>query len=187
MGAPTPTFKVVEKDNGWAAITRLLQDLAAGETYVRAGVIGEKGDAQHQGEPITVARLAAVHEFGASIQVGDRTITIPERSFIRAPWAAKRDEYLALLKKAAFAVLKRKISPADFPRYLTALGMKMVADMQGAIRAGIEPPLAASTLARRTKGTGKAAAGARAVPLLDTGQLINSLSHQVVVGGKDKA
>lgn len=186
MGAPTPTFKVTEKDNGWAAITRLLQDLAAGETYVRAGVVGEKGDAQHQGEPITIARLAAVHEFGASIQVGDRTITIPERSFIRAPWAAKRDEYLALLKKAAFAVLKRKISPADFPRYLAALGMKMVADMQGAIRAGIVPPLAASTLARRKQGPGAAAAGAGTVPLIDTGQLINSLSHQVVVGGKEK-
>lgn len=181
MGAPTPTFKVVEKDNGWEAVTRLLHSLAAGETYVRAGVIGSKGDATHQGEEFTVARLAAVHEFGAEIQVGDRTITIPERSFIRAPWAAKRDDYLALLKKAAFAVMRRKIKPSEFPRYLGLLGLQMVADMQAHIRAGIAPPLAASTLARRAKGSGS---GARAIPLLDTGQLINSLSHQVVVGGK---
>lgn len=184
----SPVFRLLERDNGWKAMTKLLHGLADGKTFVKAGVIGAKGDAQHEGEPITIARLAAVHEFGAVISHAGVQIVIPERSFIRSTWAAKREDYFRHLRNAVKAVVDRRLDLGQFPRMLGAIGMKIVSDMQTTIRSGIAPELSPMTLAQRTKpdpGSKAAQSGAGPIPLIDTGQLINSLSYATTVDGKE--
>jgi hypothetical protein len=181
-------FAIVEKDNGWEILNKTLRDLAHGRTYVKAGVLGAKGEQKKEGGA-TLSTIAAVHEFGCTIDYGGAHIVIPERSFIRTSWGARRDDYYADLKTIVIALLERRAPVSALPRLLALIGMKMTADMQATIRAGIPPELAPSTLAQRTKADPNSAAsqsGAGAVPLIDTGQLLNSLSHIVSVGGQER-
>jgi hypothetical protein len=60
-----------------------------GGRVVKVGVIGTEA-ANEVEDGITVGRLAGVHEYGASIKIGNAVIIIPERSFIRATLAEKR-------------------------------------------------------------------------------------------------
>jgi hypothetical protein len=53
---------------------------------VKVGVQGPQAAANHQDSRLTVAQIATVHEFGKTIHQPkmNRTIVIPERSFLRA-------------------------------------------------------------------------------------------------------
>ena len=70
----------------------------------------------------------------------------------------------------------------DVRRALGILGAKAQADIQARIRAGIAPPLAASTLRRKLALTRKGAKG-EPKPLIDTGQLVASITYRVIVPG----
>lgn len=130
---------------------------------VTVGVQGEQAEEDHDG--ISNVRLAGVHEFGAEIETRFGTVKIPERSFIRATVDAN-DGYKDLIRKLATRVASMKIG---LPEALGILGEKVVSDMRTRIERGIPPPNAASTIAR--KGSSK--------PLIDTGQLKNSITYVV--------
>lgn len=187
-----PVFRIIEKDNGWELLARALKGLAQGQTYAKAGIFGRKAEADHrasEGEA-SVAKIAAVHEFGCTINhPNGGKIVIPERSFIRSTWDAKREKYFSDLRGVVWALVQRRLPVAKLPAAMAALGMQIVADMQATIRAGIAPPLAASTLAQRTKprkGSRAEKAGKGDVPLIDSAQLINALTHAVKVAGKSR-
>lgn len=106
--------------------------------------------------------IGVIHEFGSSDG------RIPERSFIRATFAAKRAEYQALFRRFAEKGFK---GPINWRQAFELVGMRVTADMKNRITSGdgIPPPLAPSTVAR--KGSDR--------PLVDTGQLVNAITYVV--------
>lgn len=151
-------------DRRWQEMRRIAAQL--GNKVVKVGVIGDKAEDEH-GEGISMGRLAGVHEFGASIKIGNTIIVIPERSFIRAPLAQHRADYVALIGKFTDRVLLGRMS---VDRALGLLGIRAVADMQRFISRGVKPDNAPSTIAR--KGSSK--------PLIDTGLLRQAITYAVV-------
>lgn len=159
-------FRITDRDRGWGAIKLQLQamrDRGGNGPHVKVGVIGQQAGESREGG-ITNAELAMLHEFGAP------GAGIPERSFLRATFDEKRDQYRALCRKLLAAVVDRKIT---VEAALKVLGLKVVADVKARIRAGIAPPNSASTIAAKGSNT----------PLIDTSQLINSIDSQVIMRG----
>jgi hypothetical protein len=163
------TFEVVDKavsaTERWARLRSMVHKLKTEKNQVKAGVLGEQASATHGDGPATNAEIAAYMEYG--------TETIPARSFIMAPFTAHRKEYLAGLEKMLPQVIDGKTT---VEKALGIVGLKMVSDMKHAILdgAGIPPPLAQSTIS--AKGSTR--------PLVDTGQLIGSLTFAVETPGK---
>lgn len=155
---------VREVDRGWNQIRAQLKALKQGDSYVKAGVLGDAG--AHEGSNLTNVDLALIHEFGT------RDGRIPERSFIRSSFEHNRAEYIENLRKLIKGVYENKMT---IPRALGIMGLKMASDMKKGITTGegIPPPNAPATIA--AKGSSR--------PLVDRGRLVNSISHEVVVSG----
>lgn len=130
---------------------------AADGLSVRVGVLSsDNGD---------LAAYAAANEFGARIKRGEGEIVIPERSYLRStldkPSTAKR------ILKAMLGLTKPGESARD---QMDRAGVVLVGEVQEQIRRGDYAPNAPSTVAK--KGSDR--------PLIDTGRLIQSISHEVV-------
>lgn len=163
MGNPF-TFKVVENLGipleNFRRVKKLVSELKDGRAYVKVGVVGEAAAEGRNG--LTNAQLAAYQEFG--------TETIPARSFINAPFESNKGKY----KRALYELLPKVLEGAlSVTRALNLVGAAAAKDMRAAIRAGIPPPNASATIAAKGSST----------PLIDTGQLLRSISHVAVVPG----
>jgi phage gpG-like protein len=180
--AARATFTIDEKADGWKRLQALLRSMRQGESYVKAGVTGQAATEQHDDEdgaaPLTNVDLAVIHEFG--------TATIPPRPFINGTFILHRDEYIRRLRELLPKVYEGRTT---IPVMLEIVGMQMARDMRNRMvdGAGIPPPLAESTIARkRASGAwnkrGKAA-NVDPRPLVDTGRLRNSITHEVVLSG----
>lgn len=139
---------------------------SAGSKSVKAGVMS--GNAQRDGsEELTNVDVAYIHEFGSLEN------SIPERSFVRAPFSKNREKYLDTLAAVVEKSFSGKMKPA---KGLELIGAQMAADMQNEIRRGIPPANAPSTVARKNSSK----------PLIDTGQLVNSITWAVTKDGGEK-
>lgn len=136
--------------------------------------------------PINNAALAYIHEHGAP------EAHIPSRPFLKPTIAAKQKTVIqpTLLKigEAAFSGDRGKMD-----RLKTQLGQTLADAVRATIRAGISPPLKESTLigrATRRATYKKAKSGKRkairqkavqegGIPLIDTGQLLRSITWVV--------
>lgn len=127
---------------------------------------------------LTVAALGAIHEFG----VDEPPVRIPERSWLRAPFDANRRKYQRILEKLMRSTF---MGGGNMPleRALGIVGLQAEEDMRAAIRAHINPPLAASTINARRRKDGKTSD----TPLLDTGQLIQAITSMVIPNGEKVA
>lgn len=132
------------------------------------GVIGPGASELEEGSSLTLAELALVHEYGATVKHPNGTIIeIPERSFMRSTLLARRGD-LAALQVATFKrVLSRELTARAA---LELVGEQCVSWIRATIVAGIDPPNATSTILRK-KST---------KPLIDHGQLFRAISYQVV-------
>jgi hypothetical protein len=148
---------VIDRDLGFRALRRRVA--ATARERVTVGVHEDVGGEDH-GEGITIAEIAAFHEFG--------TASIPERSFIRAGIDENRDRIRDLQRRLAKLVIanRTRMPPR---RALELLGAKIATLIRERIRASIDPPLADSTVDRKGSST----------PLIDTGQLIQSIAFKV--------
>lgn len=161
---------MVQKSNttGWSKVLERVDGL--GKRAVKVGIVGDKAKElvdDGAGEPITMAQLAGVHEFGAVIRTRFATILIPERSFIRATVAQNERPYTVLCAKLVKRVLAGKLSE---DQALGQLGLRMAGDMQRRISEGIDPANADSTIAAKGSST----------PLVDSGRLRASITSVVV-------
>lgn len=146
--------RVTERDRGW---NELRKSLGQQPMHVVVGVQGN--DDAREGEGIGNVALAGVHEFGGG--------NVPERSFLRSTLAANKSNYETLVGKLTKAVVENRI---DLHQALGLLGEKVVSDVRDRIeRDDLGVPLAQSTIDR--KGS--------SVPLIDTGQLRNSITYEV--------
>lgn len=104
-----------------------------------------------------VAMIAAIQDFGAP------GVGIPPRPFFRNMIANKRGEW----PKAIADLLKA--NDYDAKKTLEIAGQAIAGQLRQSIINTNEPPLAASTIAR--KGSAK--------PLVDTGHMLNSVDFEV--------
>lgn len=176
-----PKLKISFKERD-LGMSHLLKEAAKlrKKPFVKVGVTQAKGSKLHI-DPVskkqikTVADIAAFHEYGAP------DANIPERSFIRSTVEKNKDAY-----DSHIAQLHEKIFDADSgmttEKALGLIGQEVTADMKNTIREGIPPELKPETIARKNKGK-----SGGSTPLIDTGQLVNSLNYQVVPEGEGDA
>jgi hypothetical protein len=188
------SFGLRDVDRGWKALMREARGAANRQhSYAKAGIIGEKAQEAHAVEPgaapMTNVTLAATHEFGVPGK-------LPERSFVRSSFDKHREEYWTLLRSLVGTWF---IAASRMPLHqaLGIIGLKMAADMKAGILegAGIPPPNAPATIARKLakgkwnrrspeKVAEMMAAGKGPRTLIDTGQLVRSITHEVVLSGR---
>jgi hypothetical protein len=158
MGA---SLKLVDTDHGWEELKREVARMA--DHHVLVGVQGAEAAANYQGTGLTIAQIGSVHEFGRP------AINIPERSFIRAGIDEHRERILNRCTRMAAGIMGRVIT---VEQALGLLGEYTVGLLKARIARGIEPPNRPSTI--RRKGSSK--------PLIDTGQLRNSITYAIERG-----
>ncbi len=150
--------QVRDKDRGWKKLGSMLKRQAHRGPHVKVGVLGPDAEAAHADDNLTVVEVASFHEFGRGNN--------PERSFIRSTFDGNRKAYATMMRKLADKVITGKMQPK---MALGVVGMKVQSDIQKRIETGIAPPLKAATIARKRSTK----------PLIDTGQLKNSVTYQV--------
>ena len=146
--------KTITDDSKWRKILASVKEMTA-ERKVRVGVFDNGG----MENGVSIAEIAAFHEFGTS--------TIPERSFLRSTFYGHAAEELKqMCAKLTAAIVAGKMNES---RALGLLGTWAAAQVKKTIRSNIAPALAPETIAR--KGS--------SVALIDTAQLLNSVTHVV--------
>ena len=144
-----PAF--IDKDNGYRELAGIFKTNNKGPE-LKVGFLLESG--KHEGSDTSVAQVAAYHELGAP------GAGIPERSFMRSSMDENKDKITSITKK-----LTRKVTNGEMNmiQALEVLGASLQQMMKTKIRNGLSPAL------KHRKGT----------PLIDTGQLINSIDYEV--------
>lgn len=160
--------EVIDNRSAWDRILRELKELR--RTVVTVGVHDDAS--ARPGDDLTNPQLAAIHEFGAG--------RIPERSFLRA--TIDQDRRVETFARDQAAEVAAGLRPAQ--QAGERIGVMATAAVKQRIRSHIPPPLAAVTIERKLEkgahGGGLASmAGSAAAPLIDTGQLINSITYKV--------
>jgi len=113
---------------------------------------------KHPSGDITVAGIGFVHEFG--------TATIPERSFIRSTIKGRKKDIISLQKGSLKKISNGSI---NVKTGLGLIGEFLSAAIKEKIVAINSPPNTPATIAK--KGSSN--------PLIDTGQLKNSITYKV--------
>lgn len=138
---------------------RVFDDLKkrlVGERAVKVGF--PQGKTEDDGTP--VALVAATHEFGSPER------NIPERSFLRTGLRENGPKYVRFNKLNLVKILRGQMTAEQA---LGQLGEMAKGDVQQKIRSGDFAPIQAATAAR--KGSSK--------PLIDTGQMVQSVSYEL--------
>lgn len=157
-----------EKDKGFRKTLQAIRT-AHGEPYVKVGVQSDAPEHQDvHGHTSPMQLIAAVHEFGAP------SVGVPERSFIRSTMDEEESELSELSKKVSINVIDGKWT---MEKGLGIIGLKIKSLIQGKITSITEPPLKEATI--KAKGSSK--------PLIDSGQLRASITHEVVMEGDSQA
>lgn len=147
-------IKVKDTDKGYK---RLLQAAKMQKTDITVGIHAAEGQKEHQDYKASVLDIATFHEFG---------LGVPERSFVRAWFDAKKPDVQAFVVSRLKLVVAGKLTQ---DQALDQIGLFMQSGMQKNISDGIPPPNAPSTIARKGSST----------PLIDTGQLRSSITYAV--------
>ena len=155
---------------GFVGGGKLLQKLedtvkvTAGKPVLRVGFL--EGKTEADGTPVPM--VAAWNEFGD----GSKR---PPRPFFRNMIAAKGgkwpDEIAKILPTTGF----------DATKTLLLMGVRISGQLRQSIVDLVSPPLAPSTIARKSRGGVKKVAGAFGPekPLVDTGTMLNSVDYEV--------
>lgn len=158
---------VVVRDRGAAKLVQTITDPS--KAVVDVGVIGSAGDAQAQDGEFTVAQLAEWHEFG---------VGVPQRSFLRA-WA---DAETAKIEQVIRGLTKRIIEgKLTREQALEQFGAWAAGQVQAFISAGRVVPVPERADGLTLDPTTIARKGS-SIPLIDTGQLRQSITYEVRPG-----
>lgn len=149
-----------ELDKGYDKYLQQVKEMKE-KPYIKIGIMESAGSTE---DGITIAGIASVHEFGS------KSAGIPERSFIRSTMDEKRDKFLNI---TAAALIKIG-DGADVTQQLGIIGLYIASEIKKKIVSKIPPPNAPETIKRKGSST----------PLIDTGRMLNSITHLVVGGDK---
>jgi len=129
------------------------------DSVVKAGILAKDGSQNHS-EGITVFQIGMIHEFGVPEK------NIPRRSFIRVPIENNIKEITKLIENNHRLVSENAMSAKVA---LDRIGIKAQNTIKESFRNNDWKPLKRATVKR--KGSSR--------PLIDTGQLIGSISYIV--------
>jgi phage gpG-like protein len=162
----TARVTIRDTDKGFKRIRAMMR----GKTVVEIGIRGDSAP-RDSGEIDNVG-LGTIHEFGATIRRSKADgstylIAIPARSFLRDTLDTNKDAYIQVIAR-----LKKRLVPITInpPQALNLLGLRVQGDIKRRIGRGIDPPNTEETIARKGSTT----------PLIDTGNLRQSITYQVV-------
>lgn len=174
-------LRISRKGPDLPTIERRIRKLA--NLQVLVGVPSDQSE-RDDGSGMTNAALAYIHDNGAPEQ------NIPPRPFMRPGIDSIQPEITRRLKKMAKAAVTE--TGEVMAQQATALGLRAKLAIQNKINEGIPPPLSEATLRRRAakgrkgakeelnrRGEGEAPGTALAKPLIDTGQLRNSINYVI--------
>lgn len=123
-------------------------------------VVGVTAKTNGRNGEFSNAELAAIHEFGSPAR------NIPERSFLRKPLISNAAAIANLAKNAAGKFIMGQITAEAA---LGAIGEEAKSISKTEITEGITPALKPATIKRKKSSK----------PLIDTGQLLNSITYEV--------
>jgi len=151
------------------SVLRKLIKRISRKAYVKVGVLSGSGDT---GDGMSMATLAAIHEFG--------TKHVPERSFIRTSFSPVSSEQSIVQQKLA----KKIYGGMQVSTALALLGTWGADHVQKRIsNQEIKQDLAPSTIARKAKINVKndaSTSGNANTALVETGRLRQSINYKVV-------
>lgn len=165
-------MKVIDKDRGWKKIAEEFRK-AANKPFVKVGFVGSSGEASHKNSDMTVAQLAAIHEYGSEDG------TIPERSFIRGTLNKESQQIQGMILSLLKSVIFQRI---EIQTALGRLGLFATSLIKNRITSDHIPPTLKPATIQAKKRDGKTGE----VPLVDTAQMLNSIRHEVVLDGRDE-
>lgn len=194
---------IQDKDLGYREITKALKNING--SYVKVGLQGQTGQKTYGGkfDRVTVVDLGIIHEFGATINRNLKTvslmqglkafysgkirtgqITIPERSFLRSTFDKMFNDWREMNKQLFWNIFSKFYSSSytkGIDKALDVMGQTIQRDIKNMITRGIPPPNAASTLkAKMRKGRWNKKSLGVPKPLIDTGQMLNSITYEKV-------
>ena len=144
---------------------------------VKVGILSTAKPRESDGddETPTNVEVAIANEFGTS--------SIPERSFLRSAFAANERKYIESLGNLMRANI---INGFSVEQGLQQIGLEVTKDVKNGITQGeqIPPPNAPATLAAKLEKTREGSEGSPRT-LVDTGQLVNSITHAVIKRGQE--
>ncbi len=150
------SVKITDNRAAYDTLVEAVNEASKG-LYVVVGITGDKGS--------DLVTIGAYNEYGSEDGAHP-----PERSFLRATFDEGKEKYVAMVAKGLDDSLAGK---GTLRRALDGTGLRLASDVQLRIRRGILPENAPITIKR--KGSSK--------PLVDTGRLLQSISHEVRGGG----
>lgn len=172
--------RVIDKDRGWREFRAKMESIKG--AHVKVGVTAAIGkqDKESRDELTskattkapTLVQVAWWNEFGAEDKKRPNW-SIPERSFIRSTHDENRQKLIALKRRLAIRMTKG----LSIKTALTLLGEWMQAKQVQKINRLRTPPNAPSTISRKKSSN----------PLVDIGQLKQSMRYQVVIPRAAKA
>jgi len=157
-------IKISDKDKGWNKLmSQFLSKTQAAtvDTGILVETDGPKMNLKGEATNSSLMEVAIANEFGTS--------TIPSRSFIREPFD-RTEGYVKLRKSLWKRVINGEI---DLSQALHILGSATVKSFQKTIKNVILPLNADSTIRAKQESS------AQSIPLIATGQLLNSISYRV--------
>ena len=134
---------MIERDRGYARLQDLIEHLKFRDVRVSIGVLdGSGGEIDIEDGGLTMAGLAAVHEFGLD--------NIPERAPIRKTLDAQEQN----IQRAATRLLTRVVEGEEtVDKALGKLGQLVSSQIRRAIQRGVDPPNAPATIRRNTRAS----------------------------------
>lgn len=123
-------------------------------------VVGVTAKSNARSDELTNADLAMIHEFGSP------THNIPERSFLRKPLINNAEAVANLAKNAIGKFIAGEMSLETALGYV---GEEAKGISKEAVTNGISPALKPATIKHKKSSK----------PLIDTGQLLNSITYEV--------
>lgn len=150
---------VKDIDRGFKKFKKSAKFVAKEKPYVKAGILESSG--QHSDSDLTVAAVATFHEFG--------TERILPRPFFRTMQEEQRQNIRDFIASLKDGVILR----AD--QALGLIGIYLVDLLKKQVDKTNSPPLSPRTISE--KGSTK--------PLIDTGQMRNSIQYEVKKGGSE--
>lgn len=142
-------------------LSKFLKRLTSPEITV--GVHSADGSEMQDDSDLTVAEIAAIHEFG---------LGVPERSWLRDFVDENREKLSDMLATTAKLIAEGKY-PADVA--MNRFGLAVVGMVKKRIVAGIDPPLTDETKREKERVTG----GPKDTPLIRFGQFISAVAHEI--------
>lgn len=157
---------VSDKDFGFKKLKSEMKNLGH-KPFVKVGIQGTEATKTHDNKEskpsgITVVEIGNIHEFG---------LGVPERSFLRSTLDENRNKYSGVADELKNEIKKGKF---DTKSALGILGEKIVRDIKKKIKDKIPPELSQDTIDKKGSST----------PLIDTGQLYQSITYSVEMKGE---